>query len=170
MCPQRRLHRAGSDSRAWRPELGGTESPVLCPGAQRRGLAPCPWQWEICSSLRFGDLAPQTLPLFASPLPQYETGLWRGESPRGSPGQTDCSRESPSRSACLFYKLSPTDPSQGRLDFLFFLNVYIFFFQLAILEALCKGKINSGEAGNPRGSSVAVFPADKGPCVPLQGG
>lgn len=67
--------------------------------------------------------------------------------PKAPLAQTNCSQESLFCSLCLFYQLSPTDPSQARLNFLFFLNVY--FFSLAILEALCKGKINSRRLGAP---------------------
>lgn len=67
--------------------------------------------------------------------------------PKAPLAQTNCSQESLFCSLCLFYQLSPTDPSQGRLNFLFSLNIY--FFSLAILEALCKGKINSRRLGTP---------------------
>lgn len=48
-------------------------------------------------------LLPKPCPSSHPPV-QYETGPWRGESPQGSPDQTNCSRENPSCSMCLFYK------------------------------------------------------------------
>lgn len=71
---------------------------------------------------------PKPHPSLHPPCPDMKQDYGGEKVPEAPLAQTNCSRESPSPSACLFYKLSPTDPSQGRLDFLFFLNVYIYIF------------------------------------------
>lgn len=70
---------------------------------------------------------PKPHPSLHPPCPNMKQDYDREKVPEAPLAQTNCSQESPSRSVCLFYKLSPTDASRGRLNFLFFLNVCFFF-------------------------------------------
>lgn len=88
--------------------------------------------------------------------------------PKALLAQTNYSQESLFCSLCLFYPLSPTDPSQGRLNFLFFLNIFFFF--TCYFRGSLQRENKQQEAGNPRGGSAAVFPADEGPRILLRRG
>lgn len=85
--------------------------------------------------------------------------------PKALLAQTNYSQESLFCSLCLFYPLSPTDPSQGRLNFLFFLNIFFFF--TCYFRGSLQRENKQQEAGNPWGGSAAVFPADEGPRILL---
>lgn len=112
---------------------------------------------------------PKPYPSLHPPCPDMKQDYGGEKVPEAPPAQTNCSRESLSCSVCLFYKLSSTDPSRGRLNFLFFLNIYIFFFLTCYFRGSLQRENKQQGGWEPPGSSVAVFPADERLCV-LPGG
>lgn len=124
-CPRyAKLYQEGRETLAQRDR----EAPCCCPD-------PSDLVWPIlavpdggkCVTLS-GSVthSPNLTPLCTPPCPDMKQDYGGEKAPEAPLAQTNCSRESPSRPACLFYKLSPTDASRGRLHFLFFLNTHFF--------------------------------------------
>lgn len=124
-CPRyAKLYQEGRETLAQRDR----EAPCCCPD-------PSDLVWPIlavpdggkCVTLS-GSVthSPNLTPLCTPPRPDMKQDYGGEKAPEAPLAQTNCSRESPSRPACLFYKLSPTDASRGRLHFLFFLNTHFF--------------------------------------------
>ena len=100
---------------------------------------------------------PKPYPSLHPPCPDMKQDYGGEKVPEAPPAQTNCSRESLSRSECLFYKLSLTDASQARLNFLFFLNINAFPVCLYVIIFLDTKRLKKGKGWGSLLSPTSLY-------------